>query len=77
MGKRILDSDVRDALEVLEAEFHSMEDLNKDLNAQLRNLDEENTLLTIENAKLKKQVKDLEEALAEAHLTGDDSGKKS
>jgi len=76
-SNQINDRNVREALDILEGEFHSMEqvvDTYEDKIDKLENIleDKDNH---IEDLKLK--VKSLEEALAEAYLTSEaDSAQK-
>lgn len=72
----IKDRDTRDALETLNNEFENLEESNREKDEQITDLEVENGRLISRVEELELQVKDLEEALAEAYLTeeADDDG---
>lgn len=65
----IKDRDVRDALSTLESEFENLEETVKDQEKDLENLQEIADQRQSRIEELEAQVKELEEALAEAYLT--------
>lgn len=77
MNLGIQDKDITKAFETLISEFSNLEDLNRQLTEDLQNADQLNSVLQDDIEDLREQIKKLEDALAEAHLTGSSDGKES
>ncbi len=67
----IKDRDVRDALETLDTEFENLEAVIKDKDNEIDELTKENTGLKEQVEEYENRIKELEEALAEAYLTSE------
>lgn len=67
----IKDRDVRDALETLDTEFENLEAVIKDKDNEIDDLTKENTGLKEQVEEYENRIKELEEALAEAYLTSE------
>lgn len=71
----IKDRDARDALETLNNEFENLEESIREKDEEITILETKNEELGSRVEELELQVKDLEEALAEAYLTEEVDGR--
>ena len=73
----IKDHDVREAIGLLEHEFRSQENIIENLQYRLETEESKVDHLTAKVTELSTYIKELENALAEAHLTSTDEGLKN
>ncbi len=72
---QIRDRDVAKAVELLEHEYAALEQLCASQQSDIELWSQANRELFVKIELLEAQVRELQEALAEAHLTGDENGR--